>query len=377
MPKSPRLTGPQSQIMRDFYRSKSIDVAFTKKERNAIAKKFAANRVIDETLELDRKCPAFKAYLEKVLVTKKNIQSAVFSECVYAQVLSEAFELNVFIDPVVTPVSFDKFSAEFISENALSVRYVYTNDDHTKLLVQAGGSGGVDCALIDVSNQVAFTIELKEAYSKTPEPDLPKYKDDGLLYVTEDFLAKHPQFTSMLEDSLVRNLNFFHHAGKNFNAFAPENIESAVNESYSGNKSAQVVCTEDKSGKLTMLPADQIGFWSSLQGEIRPAGKNRYEIWTRDWFIGHLESLGGKINDGIVLIDSNKLKRIKQRGGVNPSGYKIGSLFHIKSDFVEIDGTSSRFRIVDVEQLNPTIAVKMDFRSLDVNEVKSFYGVGV
>jgi hypothetical protein len=363
--------------MRDFYSSKSIDVPFTKKERNAIAKKFAANRVVDESLQLDVKCPAFKAYLEKIQVTKKNIQSAVFSECVYAQVLSEAFELKNFIDPASTPVPFDEFSTEFISENALSVRYVYTNNDRTKLLVQAGGSGGVDCALIDVSNQSAFTIELKEAYSKSPEPDLPKYKDDGLLYVTEDFLIKHPQFTSMLEDSFVKNLNFFHHAGKNFNSFSAESIESAVNESYSGSKSAQVVCTEDKSGKLTMLPADQIGFWSTLQGEIRPAGKNRYEIWTRNWFIGHLEQLGGKIDDGIARVDSNKLKRIKQRGGVNPSGYKIGSLFHIKSDLIEVDGTSTRFRIADVEQLNPTIAVKMNFKSLDVNDVKKFYGMGV
>ena len=110
------------------------------------------------------------------------------------------------------------------------------------------------------------------------------------------------------------------HAGKNFNQFTNECVTSAANESYMGNKSANVVCTEDKVGNLVMLPANHIGNWATLEGEIRPAGRNRYSVWTPLWFKGFVEGLAGEVRDSQVSIPISKVKPIKQRGGSKASG---------------------------------------------------------
>ena len=239
--------------------------------------------------------------------------------------------------------------------------------------MQAGGNNGVDCALVDLVKQKYFSIELKEPYAKTPEPDLPKYSENGDLIVTQEFLDQYPQFESMLDDTFAKELNFFLHAGKNFNKFTEMCVETAANESYIGKKSAHVVCTEDKSGNLVMLPAHHIGIWASLVGEIRPAGRNRYSVWTPIWFTEYVIDLSGEVKDGRVSVPISKVKRIKQRGGTKASGYKIGSLFYVKADACSEGPHMLGFAFDEVKQLNPTIAVKINFKSLKGEEVKSYY----
>ena len=367
------LNDAQSEIMREFYSQTLTPIAFTKKQRRLIEQSFKKTRTIDETLELEAKCPAFKAELEKAMISGRNIQGAVFSECVYTQELAQKLSLDVFVNPLEEEFELESFLSDVINLNGLSIRYLYTNLEQTKVLVQAGSNNGVDCALVNLVNRKYYTIELKESYSKTPEPDLPKYTENGNLVVTQDFLEKYPQFESMLEDTFAKELNFFVHAGKNFNQFASDCVMSAANESYLGHKSANVVCTEDKFGNLVMLPANHIGNWATLEGEIRPAGRNRYSVWTPLWFRSFIEGLAGNVSDSHVSLPISNAKPIKQRGGIKASGYKIGSLFYVRGEAcTEVAGTLS-FAFEEVQQLNPTIAVKMNFKALNGEDVKSYY----
>ena len=370
------LSDAQNQIMQEFYFKTLTPIAYSKKQRRVIEQSFKKSRTIDVSLELETKCPAFKAELEKSLISGKNIQGAVFSECVYAQELAKIFSLDVFVNPLEDAFELGVFLSEVIHQNGLSIRYIYTNNDRTKALIQAGSNNGVDCAFVDLVNHKYYTIELKEPYAKTPEPDLPKYSENGNLIVTQEFLDRYPQFESMLEDTFAKELNFFVHAGKNFNQFTNECVTSAANESYMGNKSANVVCTEDKVGNLVMLPANHIGNWATLEGEIRPAGRNRYSVWTPLWFKGFVEGLAGEVRDSQVSIPISKVKPIKQRGGSKASGYKIGSLFYVRGEACTEDAGTLSFALEEVQQLNPTIAVKMNFKALNGEEVKTHYFEG-
>ena len=64
-----------------------------------------------------------------------------------------------------------------------------------------------------------------------------------------------------------------------------------------------------------------------------------------------------------------------ERGGAGRiSGYKINSLFFVYVRDCSETNTTITFDISKVQQLNPTIAAKMDFRgSLSYNEVKDHY----
>jgi hypothetical protein len=140
-----------------------------------------------------------------------------------------------------------------------------------------------------------------------------------------------------------------------------------------GIKSADVVCTEDKDGLLVMLPANHVGIWADLEGEIRPAGRNRYAVWTPKWFLNYIFELGGDVNGNQVRVPASKLKGINQRGGTKASGYKIGSLFYIKGSHCNIIEGFIHFSLENVQQLNPTIAVKMNFKKINRKQVRSIY----
>ncbi len=130
------------------------------------------------------------------------------------------------------------------------------------MLIQAGGYGGIDSALITVIDLVIYTIEFKEPGAKTSEPDLPKYGEDGMLRITKDFLGRYPQFEAMLNEH--RDLNFFENIGHNIRDFSEESIKIAVSNNYV-NKYANVICTEDTEGFLVMMPANQVQLWSRLK----------------------------------------------------------------------------------------------------------------
>lgn len=253
-------------------------------------------------------------------------------------------------------------------------RYAYASNNDQRMLIQAGGCNGIDSALITVIDLNIYTIEFKEPGAKTSEPDLPKYHEDGNLLVTEDFLERCPQFSEMLKEQ--EGLNFFKVMGSNINNFSKVSINIAVSNNYT-KKYADVICTEDKNGFLVMLPVNQVSLWADIEVEIRPAGRNHYNVWTPIALRRFLDKLGAQYsgaNNNIVTLDLYRLvPRIERGGNGKISGYKINPLFFVYLvDCKESDGTIS-FDIEKVQQLNPTIAGKMFFRNLLISEVKKYY----
>ncbi len=365
------LTKLQKEIMAEFYAIGPTKVIYNKNQRKKL---WDAATKKDDSLDIvaiAEQCPALAHQIQKSYETNRNIQSAVFSECAYAQTLANMLQLKLFVNCTDEPDFIPSDITKLLHSYNLSPRYVYSTQDKKRMLIQAGGCNGIDSALISVSDLNIYTIEFKEPGAKTSEPDLPKYDEDGVLKVTDDFLERYPQFEAMLKEQ--ENLNFFDVIGSNVHDFSSESINIAVSNNYT-KKYADVICTEDTDGVLVMLPANQVTAWAEIEGEIRPAGRNHYNVWTPNALQDFLTQMGATIADGIVEINLEHLELRRERGGDRRiSGYKINPLFFVYADKCEQRANIICFNINDVRQLNPTIAGKMFFTNLKHNDVAVFY----
>lgn len=371
------LTKSQKEVMHEFYGISPTKVLLKKKERDEIWKVAVKHGELDFAA-LKKICPALEhrirlAYFPNEYETERNIQSAVFSECVYAQTYANMLGLNIFVNCYEVHDFICDRVLNLLKSYNLVPRYVYSTQDRQRMLIQAGGCGGIDSALIAVSDLNIFTIEFKEPYAKTSEPDLPKYGENGILLITDDFKQRYPQFTSMLEEH--NELCFFDVMGSNIHNFSLESINIAVSNNYT-KKFADVICTEDAKGYLTMMPSNQVSLWGQIEGEIRPAGRNHYAVWTPEALRGFLENLGATITGNTVSVSKSRLDMRKGRGsGGAITGYKINPLFFVYvDDCYEQGGGLVQFDISKVQQLNPTIAAKVNFKSiLKYTEVLKHY----
>lgn len=222
------------------------------------------------------------------------------------------FSLTLFVNCLEEHEFIPAKVVSLLNSYHLFPRYAYSNVDKSRMLIQAGGCNGIDSALINVFNLDIYTIEFKEPGAKTSEPDLPKYHEDGYLSITDEFLFRYPQFEEMLREQ--EGLNFFSVMGSNINDFTKESVNVAVTNNYS-KKYADVICTEDSDGFLVMLPVNQVSLWADIEGEIRPAGRNHYNVWTPKALERFLIEKGATISNGVVRIHKNRLVERKERGG--------------------------------------------------------------
>lgn len=365
------LTYQQDEIMREFYSADRHGVVLKKAFRNGLWKEVKQTESPERFLKVKQVCPALYHRIYRHYDSGDNIQSAVFSECAYAQTLANLFQLgdfrNCFEDASIVPREIMKLLATY----SLKPRYAYANRDRSRMLIQAGGCGGVDSALITVIDRKIFTIEFKEPGAKTSEPDLPKYHEDGVLRVDDRFLSSYPQFSLMLEEQ--RGLNFFEVMGHNVNNFSYESVNAAITNNYNAKKFADVVCTEDTGGTLVMLPVNQVALWAAIEGEIRPAGRNHYQVWTPNALLGFLREKHASIAGSRVKLDFALIEQSRERGGTAVSRYKINSLFFVRPSDCQHEGDAVIFDLSAIRQLNPTIAGKMFFKTLKYDEVKVHY----
>ncbi len=365
------LTYQQSEIMKEFYELGCSKVIFNKRERKLLWDEVRQTENPEVFLSLKNICPALYHRIYRHYDSGDNVQSAVFSECVYAQTLANLFNLKIFYncfeDESIVPCEIMKLLETY----SLKPRYVYANKDKSRMLIQAGGCGGVDSALITVIDCKIFTIEFKEPSAKTSEPDLPKYGEDGKLRVDERFLSSYPQFSLMLNEQ--QNLNFFKEMGHNINNFTYESVNAAITNNYNAKKFADVVCTEDVKGSLVMLPINQVSLWAKIEGEIRPAGRNHYDVWTPNALRGFLQTKGATIDGSRVRLKLECINQSRERGGTDISRYKINSLFFVRPSDCQRDGVCVSFNLSAIRQLNPTIAGKMFFKTLKYIDVKNHY----
>jgi hypothetical protein len=367
------LTKQQKQIMEQFYAIAPTKVIYNKTERDILWDKAIARSVDLDFDLLHKECPALAHQIRKSYQSDRNIQSAVFSECVYAQTFAKMMGLNLFVNYYESDGFIPDTVSRLLESYHLVPRYVYSTTDKKKMLIQAGGHHGIDSALITVIDLEIFTIEFKEPGSKTSEPDLPKYNEDGLLRVTDPWLEENPQFTAMLAEH--EGLNFFEVMGTNINDFSIESIDIAVSNNYIGKKKfADVICTEDVKGILVMLPTNQASIWANIEGEIRPAGRNHYKVWTPLKLLELLKGKGATIlNDSITIPKANLEERHERGGNRTLSGYKVTPLFFVYvTDCTEANRLLT-FKLSKMRQLNPTIAAKMFFKGLSHLNVKKYY----
>lgn len=365
------LTKQQKEIMQEFYSIARTEVIFDKSERDNLWRLATKRSSALDLQDLKTRCPALEHQIRKSFEQRRNIQSAVFSECVYAQTLANMLKLDLFVNCSETPDFIPLGVVNLIRSYHLVPRYVYSTKDKNRMLIQAGSCEGVDSALISVIDVVVYTIEFKEPNAKTSEPDLPGYGEDGKLKITKKFLKDYPQFSAMLNEQ--KDLNFFLNIGHNINTFSNESITKAVQSNYA-KKYLDVLCTEDIDGCFVMMPANHVQLWAELEGEIRPAGRNHLKVWTPRALRRLMLQYNPSIDGTIVKLEKSKLEVRKQRGGAGKvSGYKITSLFFIYAKDCDDDGVNITFDIAKVRQLKPTIAGKMFFRTLKYDEVKSYY----
>jgi hypothetical protein len=349
-------------------------VAFNTPERKKIWDEFKTNRDLNQFKYLEAKAPAIFAELEKALVNKRNIQPAVFSECVYAQALADKFKLSVFENHINNAgIEFNFGDIQIPDVEDLTVRYSYSRNDKKLSLVQAGGASGVDCALISFEDKIATMIELKEPYARNSAPDLPKYGEDGYLVSSDKFQLENPQFKSMLEEQILKKFNIFDHVGNNFSDFSPDSIKTAVTENYSGAKFADFICTEDSSGYLVLIPASDVANWALLEGELRPTGRNSYPVWTPEKLASVLKEKGASIIGETVSMPILGFKQSKARGSETISRFKISPLFFVRSEDVHNTGETVTFKLESVKQNIPDITTKINFKNLKVSKVEEFY----
>jgi hypothetical protein len=123
-----------------------------------------------------------------------------------------------------------------------------------------------------------------------------------------------------------------------------------------------------------MLPTNQVSQWAEIEGEIRPAGRNHYKVWTPLALRRFLVEKGATINGNTVQVNKKNLDERRERGGNHKlSGYKVTPLFFVYAkDCKESKGVLT-FDITKMQQLNPTIAGKMFFKTLLYSKVKEHY----
>jgi hypothetical protein len=365
------LTKQQKDIMQEFYSKTLVKSVLSKVEYNKIWKLCKNNQNISNIQEIEKICPAIICEINKSETNSKNLQSAVFSECVYAQTLANVFNLSKFYNYAENQDILPQNVLSLLSSYFLYPRYIYANVEKSRLLIQAGGCNGIDSALIQVWDNSVYSIEFKEQSARGISADLPKYKENGTLAVTKDFAEKYPWYVDMLNEH--KTLNLFEIAGHNIYDFSVESIKKAIVNNYNNAKKyADVIVTADKNGFLTMLPANQVDIWAKLEGEIR-AGRNKYKVWTPNKLKEIILENGGEIEKTTVVFSKNNIKSAVERGGEKVSRYKISPIFFVYVTDCKEQNGNIVFDIEDVWQLNPAITAKMFFRKLDAAEVKSYY----
>ncbi len=156
------LTKSQKEIMREFYEIEPTKVIFNKTQRMRLWNKTKTRSNDLDFNELNLKCPALEHQIRRSYADHSNIQSAVFSECVYAQTFANMLHLELFVNCFENHSFIPEPIIHLLQSYNLMPRYVYSTSDKRRMLIQAGGCNGIDSALITVIDLVIYTIEFKE-----------------------------------------------------------------------------------------------------------------------------------------------------------------------------------------------------------------------
>ena len=367
------LSKQQKEIMQLFYAVAPTKIVILEKEYKKLWKSLAKGTTlsIKEEERLTSICPAIIGEVQKSVSEERLIQSAVFSECVYAQTLANIFRLPVFQN-YANDCSVDENVLTLLKSYDLVPRYIYSNKVKSEFLIQAGGCRGVDSALIHLTDMAMYHIEFKEPGARASTADLPKYGEDGKIIISQEFIKEYPNYEDMMIEQ--KDLNFFDIMGHNVYDFSPAAIRKAIIRNYNTTKKfADVIVTADKKHSyLVMLPANQVDIFARLEGEIRGA-RNVSNVWTPKKLVFFIKQLDGSIDGNTVSMNADKITAGKPRGGTGISRYKINPYFFVRTNDVTKKNGVVSFRLDQVQQLKPCITAKMFFENLDYKQVLEHY----
>ena len=146
-------------------------VIYNKKQRDLLW-----NKVIKREFHIRKnfesfmsETPALYDEICKSSDTGNNMQSAVLSECVYAQTLANILGLHNYEKCLKQRVHIEPDLKKVLELLNIFPRYMYSSENDSKYLFQAGGCSGVDCVLIDKFSFQYYLIEFKEPSAKTSD----------------------------------------------------------------------------------------------------------------------------------------------------------------------------------------------------------------
>ncbi len=375
---------PVKDLIIEFYSSPNTKLSVPKAGRNRIWNHFKNHRKLLKTEPGVEKVLSIESEIDDALRVNGALQRAVFSECVYTFELANKLGLT----------SFSKYSKKQALPHAvekllesleLSPRYLYFNPKNSRFLVQAGGPNSYDAVLIDLDSDTIVKIEYKEPASKAKELDL-HYDESGYLVKTEKFTIQFRQLLPMLNEAIKAKVNIFKladSATKNFVSFSTSSILKALDDNYTGDNTADVICTEDNKGYLVMMSSNDITKFvdppnlrgiPGIKGEIRSAGRNKYKVWAVEKLHEHIAKIGGIVGaDNQVSIETSRMRESKGSGTKTTNRLKISSIFFVYKEDVVTSGGYTTFDLKKVRQIKATISAHMYFRRLQIDAVRNHY----
>jgi hypothetical protein len=168
--------------MRLFYAIAPTKIVFQKRKYNKLWKVIGRGETlsVQQTKKKNDIYTIIVCKMWKFVANTHLLQSAVFSEYVYARTLTNIFRLPKLTDYKSNP-SIDGNVLNLLISYYLVPRYIHSNKDKTEFLIKAGGIGGTDIALIHLMDKAIYSIEFKARRARAITA-LPKYGEDSKNY---------------------------------------------------------------------------------------------------------------------------------------------------------------------------------------------------
>ena len=335
---------------------------------------YASNKKVAKNI---KKLKSVRAEVERQFEAKENLQNGAICECVLAGTIAKMYGLNDFADVFHTYVRF--LPANIIyrlrdDNNQILCRYIYYDKNNLDtFLIQYGNPTGYDADLY-INGQIV-KLEFKDRLARVGEVET-AYDNSGKLIWTPEFAAKNPSHLPIIEKFNETN-NIIDLTGN----YPIDNKadQKAILKAYFKNLGVETLVSSDDKGQLIAVTQDCIEGQNnkeilSLNGsEIRRAGKNNYDVFTKELLYKSIEKIGGEISGENVKVPTDKMSDRVAKGKGKISGKKINHFHFVPIDFIEDEKNGYySFSISNVRQLKPTICSHMKIL-YDKSELKDYY----
>ncbi|WP_051622760.1 hypothetical protein [Mycoplasmopsis primatum] len=305
--------------------------------------------------------PAASLEFEKQFKKSQALQPSILNECYILQTIANLLNLNKFVDADEKEDSIPKKLLSTIMKakngelESQMPRYIYYSDNLDSALLQYGDSASIDSIYIHKGFRIR--MEIKDTKAKMGEYDL-NYGEDGKLIATEIIKKQISTFVKYI-DEFNSQWTIFDHAGRNYKLKIDITSAQKILEStYKTNKIDLYLLQSSNNSSLFALPSNQLLDHINFSGsEIRPAGRNNYDVFTPKNLYEVLNQQNAIINNNNVKILYDEKNIVKGRGMATNTRYNINSIYFLKQKDIKIVNGYVEFDLQKVRQRKPTIAM--------------------